>query len=154
MLFQTVSRSRVASLSRLTYKRIASHVHIKTAVNPRTDINRKLRCELQFSMVANQDACKKACSPSIPASFQRVSCRSGLRSCRPCKALLRLSCPFRPHTGCWPWPWWSVCLPSCATKVVSKLNSSQRSRKKTSCHGSRKLYVQANQNMSTWILDI
>ena len=38
-------------------------------------------------------------------------------------------------------------------KVAKEIEKSEV-LEETSCHGSRKLYVQANQNMSTWILDI
>ena len=60
MLFQIVSRSQAAFVLHIAYKRMASQVQISTAVNPRTEINRKLRYGRQFSMVANWDICKTA----------------------------------------------------------------------------------------------
>lgn len=38
----------------VAYKRMASHVHMSTAVKPRTEIRRKLRCKEHFSIrIAN-----------------------------------------------------------------------------------------------------
>jgi len=152
VLFQTVSRSRVASLSRLTYKRIASHVHIKTAVNPSIEIRRKLRYMLHVSMLPDRTHTKRPAYPQF-LRFANAShvvlvcdCARLVRPCRVFQVHLDLILAVRHSRG-----GLSVCHP--VRQSGKRDQAVERSRKKTSCHGSRQLY-KLTKPESTWIKDI